>query len=616
MAPKKKQKDEIEKLQEEVKQEASTEILEKDNAEVISKKKVIYIEIDDEVTAVYEKMKNVNQKHIYIVAPQRAILFQSIVNLKIIKRKAADDEKVIYIITNDKNGIYLAQQVGIAVYDKISSNEDSPSLFSTEVNDDKLRITPIKATINSVEEELPTRLSERKLSISEILRRRKGSGHVEISKVEGITTKKMQKPRPKFVLVAPNRHALVSLVVASIFILLVIIYIAIPGVTIYVTPSASVIEKSVNIVLADYQKNKNELDNKIPHMIASYPIDITVTKEITYTSTGKKFSENNINASGQITIYNTTNAVWPLIPNTRFQTDEGLVFRINDYVNVPAAGAAGPGKTEAFVVADPVDAYGNVVGEKGNVKPTKFFLPGLKGDSRSKVYAENPKAMEGGRSDFVTFVSPEDITAADGKVRDEVQKEALKELKLAVAEKSRLVGKEGSFVLLEGDGAIKLGEVQVTVPPNLEEQNIKEFKVTANVSVKGVYYDKSSMIEILKNELLVKKSPQKELIRINEDSSSYRIFEWDENTGKIKLTANIKGIEQFAITEETESGERLLKKIREHVAGQDIEKAKQYIQNLPEVNKVEIESWPLWSPTIPNLPDNIEFEVREAVKVE
>ena len=89
-----------------------------------------------------------------------------------------------------------------------------------------------------------------------------------------------------------------------------------------------------------------------------------------------------------------------------------------------------------------------------------------------------------------------------------------------------------------------------------------------------------------------------------------------ENTGKIKLTANIKGIEQFAITEETESGERLLKKIREHVAGQDIEKAKQYIQNLPEVNKVEIESWPLWSPTIPNLPDNIEFEVREAVKVE
>ncbi len=65
-----------------------------------------------------------------------------------------------------------------------------------------------------------------------------------------------------------------------------------------------------------------------------------------------------------------------------------------------------------------------------------------------------------------------------------------------------------------------------------------------------------------------------------------------------------------------ENGQRLIEKIKEHIVGKDIEQAKNYIQNLPEINKVEIDSWPAWAPTIPNLPDNIEFEIRPAVDVQ
>ena len=61
---------------------------------------------------------------------------------------------------------------------------------------------------------------------------------------------------------------------------------------------------------------------------------------------------------------------------------------------------------------------------------------------------------------------------------------------------------------------------------------------------------------------------------------------------------------------------RLLEKIKEHIAGKNIEEAKLYIQNLPEINKVEIDIWPVWSPTIPSIPDNIEFEIRDAVAAE
>ena len=580
----------------------------------VSKKKIVYAEIDDEVTVLYDKIKNAQSKQIYVMVPKRSILFQSVVNLKILKRKAEDDNKKISFITNDKNGIHLAQQVGIPVYDKETS-EGKPALFSTESTDEKMMITPLKASVNSFEEDAPTRLSEKKLSISEMLTRKKTGKILDTKKLSSVPEKK-KNDKPKFKIIAPNRHALISLIVVSVFVLLVIVYIALPGVTIYVTPAASVLEKSVNITLADYNKNKSELETRPPHMIASYPIATTVKKTITRYSTGKKFSEKGSNSSGFITIYNQTNSPWPLIAQTRFQTSEGLVFRIPEGVTVPAATTAGPGSIKAFVNADILDAYGGVVGERGNIGPSKFFLPGLKDDSKAKISAESTEPMTGGVTDFISFVSKEDLDTARQAIKDELLKVALEELEEAVQAKSELVGEENGFSLLKGSDAVKLGEVKIVLDESLEGRDMKEFSISGEVYVSGVYYDHDSMLDILVQELEMKKSPQKELLRVNEDSTSYRIFEWNEAAGKIKLTANIKGIEQYSIDVDMENGQRLMEKIKEHIVGKDIEQAKNYIQNLPEINKVEIDSWPAWAPTIPNLPDNIEFEIRPAVDVQ
>lgn len=584
-----------------------------DKGEVISVKKVAYAEIDDEVTVIHDKIKGISAKHVYLVVPKRAILFQSIVNLKILKRKAEDSGKKIYLITNDKNGIHLAQKVGIEVYNQAS--QGAKALFSVEPNDERLRITPLKASINAVEDETPTRLTERKISISEILRKSKSGKEVDVTKINDPGNKK-KKTKAKFVLVSPNRHALIGLISITMVILLVIVYIALPGATIYLTPSASVLEKSVNITLADFQKNKGELDTHPKQMIASYPISRTVSKTITHYATGKKFSENAKNASGNLTIINTSNSAWPLIPKTRFQTEEGIVFRISDYATVPAASSSGPGKLKVFVTADQLDAFNTIVGERGNIGPSKFFLPGLKESSRSRLYGESYEPMTGGITDYITYISAEDIEAAKARLNDELIKSAIEDLKIAVGEKSELVGGETVFSLLTGENAVKVGETKIEVPIDLKDQELAEFNISGEVDVSGVYYDHDAMLEILKNELLLKKSPQKELLRINENSTSYRIFEWDESGGKIKLTANIKGIEQFEIDPEKENGVRLLTKIKEHIASKDIEEAKLYIQNLPEVNKVEIDIWPVWSPTIPSIPDNIEFEIRDAVAAE
>jgi len=583
--------------------------------ELISKKKVVYIDIDDEVTDVYNKIAPLSAKHVYIVAPKRAIIFQSVVNLKILKRKADDKNKKIYFITNDKNGIYLAQQLKIPVYDKVNK-EGKPSLFSSEVeNTDKLRITPIRASVNSVEDDTPVRLKEKKISISQILSLNKKSKTVDVKKIDS-PIKKIEEKKSRFVLMSPNRHALIGLISATVLILLLIVYIALPGVTIYITPTASVLDKYINITLADHAKNSAELEIAPSHMIASYPIEIEVSKSITHFSTGKEFSERGVNASGHITIINKENRVWKLVPQTRFQTPDGIVFRITETAEVPAASGDTPGKLEVFVSADPVDAYGAVVGERGNIGPSKFVLPGLSKDSQSKLYAESDTEMTGGVTDFISFISKEDIDAAEIRLKEELTQEAIEKLSAAVEEKSDLAGHDVTYSLLNGENAVKLSEINIELDENLENRQTDRFDINGTITAKGVYYDHDAMLQILKDELMLKKSPQKELLRINEESTSYRIFEWDDNTGKIKLTANIKGIEQYEIDPEKENGKALLDKMKQHIVGMEIEEAKQFIQNRKEINKVEIESWPAWSPTIPNLPDNIEFEIMTAHVVE
>lgn len=618
---KKKQKKELDKKEEKKagkkkvqKEQKDKEIVEEEESKKSKMRKIIYVEIDDEITTIYEQIKKSHLKNIYIVVPQRANIFQSIVNLKILKKKADEHKRILHFITNDKNGIYLARQIGIDVYDKANA-EGGPALFAGV--DDEMKITPLKATVNSVEEEGPTRMSERKTSIGEILRKKKKDPKVlSVSKLEKSSKAKKKIKKPKFVMVAPNRHALIGLIVISIFILLIIIYVALPGVTIYLTPAASVIEKSVNITLADANKNSAELDTHPVHMIASYPVDATVRSTVTHYSTGKKFSDMANNANGQIVIYNTTNSSWPLVAQTRFQTEEGMVFRILDGVSVPAASAEGPGQVEVFVVADPQDAYGVIVGERGNIGPSRFFLPGLREDSRNKIYAESVAAMSGGVTDYLSYVSEEDIEAAKEILREQLIEDGITELSKKVERATENTENTITYQLLEGEGAVKVGDPTINVAGDLDGTEVSDFMISGEITVSGVYYEHDSMIEILKSELLLKKSPQKRLLRINEDSTSYRIFEWDDVTGKIKLTANIKGIEQFEIDPSKESGRRLLEKIRSHISGRDIEDAKVYIQNLPEINKVEIDSWPVWAPSIPNIADNIEFEVRDAITVE
>ena len=89
-----------------------------------------------------------------------------------------------------------------------------------------------------------------------------------------------------------------------------------------------------------------------------------------------------------------------------------------------------------------------------------------------------------------------------------------------------------------------------------------------------------------------------------------KVVTQDKSAQKITITATIQGIEEFEISPKKENGERLIKKITSSIVGKNVSEARDFIQSLPEIERVEIKTWPAWTPTLPSVPDNISVEIK------
>lgn len=590
-----------------------------ENFQQISKRKVLYVDLDEEITTLFERIERLPYREVYLVVPERAILFQSAVNLTLLKSKVEGLEKTLSLITSDPIGIKLAHQAKVVVYDQLQAPA-TPRARKVEAKrgdeeEDPTLARPIAAAINELQDDRPERLKEKKLSIFEIVKRAKQQSPFSLSAVKARWShyqknKQLNKAPSRFALGAPSAKTLGTLVAASVVVLLFISYIALPGATVIVTPQSDVLEQSVNITLASatVYGTKPSLGTT-GHVLAYFPIETTIEKILTYSATGQIF--NGTNAKGTVTLINERDAPWQLVAFTRLQTEEGLVFRTQQQVTVPRATPQGFGTVEVGVVADETDAYERVVGERGNIGPSSFVLPGLREDSRKELYGRSSLPMTGGATVVTLKIRQEDLDAAEDLLRHQLESAAETALLQEVERRNQL--NATNLQLLMGGRSIQRAEPSVSIPTYLVEAIQDSFEVKGSIKVTGYAFDRNEFEKILRDELTQRKSPDKVLLTIDPSSVVYEIFELGKTSGQIKLTATIKGIEAYDFNPENENGSRLIKKIKEHISGKPIKEAEDYIQNLPEINRVTIKSWPVWAPTIPTVLENIEIEVSNSV---
>lgn len=102
----------------------------------------IYVETSDEITTVIERLKSSSSRELALVVPKGAILLQSLVNLKLALRAAAEVHKEITLVTTDKIGRNLAAQLGITTVSSLEqageteepASEEAPMIAGVKIH--------------------------------------------------------------------------------------------------------------------------------------------------------------------------------------------------------------------------------------------------------------------------------------------------------------------------------------------------------------------------------------------------------------------------------------------------------------------------------------------------
>lgn len=199
-------------------------------------------------------------------------------------------------------------------------------------------------------------------------------------------------------------------ITAVVLVLLFLILSLFSGATLAYTP------KSAPLVFENeiYTANKTEEGGLLFSVVK-----LSGDKGVSVPATGRE--QVNQKASGTIVVYNNNSASQRLVENTRFETQDGKVYRIQNPITVPAqkssAGGTLPGSIEVTVYADEP-------GESHNIGLTDFTVPGLKSTPRyTTVYARSKTAMTGGFVGERASVSAEDLATAKAQLEIELKDE-------------------------------------------------------------------------------------------------------------------------------------------------------------------------------------------------
>lgn len=98
-------------------------------------KDIIYIDTDDDITAIINKIKDSNDDIVALVPPKRPGILQSAVNLKLLSKSAKENGKKLVIVTNNKALVGLTAIAKIPVAKNLQSKPEIADLESDESDD-------------------------------------------------------------------------------------------------------------------------------------------------------------------------------------------------------------------------------------------------------------------------------------------------------------------------------------------------------------------------------------------------------------------------------------------------------------------------------------------------
>lgn len=381
-------------------------------------KDVIYIDVDDDVTAIIGKIKKSKEKIVAIVPPKRAGALQSAVNLRLLDRMAKNAKKTLVLVTNNQALIALAANASIPVAKNLQSKPEIAEIPAVIVDDGDDIIDgsdlPVGDHAKSVKVKDNT-ATERTEGRSDAIESLDIDGEETAVSAASIgvgsaVSKKVAAARSKVKI--PNfdkfRKRLFLGIGGGVLLvaLLIWMFVFAPAATVIITAKTTPAAVSSTVKLGGTAATDFKT-GVIKSVTQQEKKDVSV--EFDATGTGKVGDK----ATGTITVENCDGGPFTIAANTVFTANTGQRFVNTAAISVGGlsgsasacrATGAGAGTGTGTVIAQEVGPEYNV-----SAKTRGYSISGVGGD----IYASG-SAMTGGSSREVKVVSADDIERAKG----------------------------------------------------------------------------------------------------------------------------------------------------------------------------------------------------------
>lgn len=577
--------------------------------------KNIYLEPDEEIISVIDRIVQSDAEQINLIIPTGAQIWQSSINLKLLKREADNLKKdVTLIVANDLN-IEMAERIGFLAKREsdfsaelaIHKSENQPkekedmieflademesekklgkSFYSSLVSkkssnksDSSVKVStavaqePTKKMVDIVnpdDDDVKINFFRRKISKSKpTVAKKIVSGLVKkefafkerispFSPVEKTSSSGWPKVFIVFVVLA-----FVAALAAAYFIL--------PTTEVFVSPKRENISFDLLLVGSKDTSRPDEDKNKI----FLREIELKKTKSREFLATGEK--ELNKRASGFITIYNEfSSKPQPLVVRTRFESPNGKVFRITEGVTVPGAkiedGEIIPSTIKVRVVADQP-------GADYNISSTDFTIPGFKGTSKFVgFYGKSEESMTGGIIGKARVVLSEDIEKAEEILAEELKKEIQTALKEQIP---------SDLVIIEESLKEEIVKVSSTADKG---EPADKFVVEVEAMVYTLLFNEEELREMVDSNLISMISDDKMPIPQSQ-KISWSELEVDWDKGEVNFPLHI---------EEDLAWKVDIQAMKNNLAGQTELDVRRYLTTQSEIESARVSFWPFWVKRVP-----------------
>lgn len=395
--------------------------------------------------------------------------------------------------------------------------------------------------------------------------------------------------------------------VAFIFVFLRLL----PSAQIRIWPNVETANFTTNVYLSSSGANLPVPLERV-HALPLELLTVSISRSMTYDQVSKKFT--GTNAQMDVIVMNDSDEQYSLRKGTRLVNQAGMRFRLQRDVVLPPHS-----KKEVLSVADPLDQYGEVLGERGNVPVgVKWDFPGLPEADRAFVYARNERAGFGGVTSYVNILTKEDIEGAPRYpgARQRLEQELIMVARQQVEEErtGRNSSKNTHLVQLQYDVLTKTVFKNFDLGESFIGQNVSSIPIQGEVDYTVILYDEQTLLDLLKDEVSKRVPAGKMLVPSSlskENIGIHVIPPWDDDLQWVKLTVDLTYSHRYIISPVTPSGAKFGKYIRNNTAGKSVTETYRIIKNLPEVSRVEVKLWPPWAMTIPSIEDSISITEME-----